>query len=421
MNKLLLIEDDDIAYMEISALLNGIGYDKRNLVRCASMQEVMDLDAKDIQLVLTDLSLPDSDYGDTFYKVQNKFNYIPIIVLTGIAEIDFAIKTIQNGAQDYLVKGDFDRKMLVKAIHYAIERKKIANDYTRVFNESPVPMYVFDAGTMKFLGINTAGLEQYGYTKDEFLALTAYDIRPKEDIEVFTRGIDNDTEIYLDMGQRRHVRKNGEIFFVQVNAHKTWFEGKQAWITSAINIDKKVAAENALIEKTKETENILESITDGLLKHSRGQLVGKMIWDIFPEAKNLKFHSEYHRAKKENVSVHFEERHPQLDLWLAVNAYPTPEGLTVYFVDVTEQRNHVNMIEEQNKRLKEIAWIQSHEVRGPVTSILGLINIFNTEDPSDPINKQILDNIKEATDKLDEITRRITNHTFISPDQDFQN
>ena len=433
MNKLLLIEDDDFAFLEISMLLKGIGYKKEDIIRCALMKEVMYLEAHDFQIVITDLSLPDSDYADTFDKVHNKFNYIPIIVLTGINEIDFALKTIQNGAQDYLVKGDFDQKMLGKAIHYAIERKKIANDYTRVFNQSPIPMYIFDSHTFKFLSVNTAALQQYGYTKDEFLALSIEDIRPNENVSAFRKAFNNRGDVYMDMGQWRHTKKNGAIFFVHIYAHNTWFEGKNAWINSAINIDKRVAAENALVEKTKETENILQSITDGFytlnnnweftyvnketertLKHSREEMIGRSVWDIFPEAKQLKFYSEYHRAKNENISVHFEEMYPLLGIWVSVNAYPTKDGLTVYFVDVTEQRNHMDMIEQQNRRLREIAWIQSHEVRGPVASIMGLIQLFNIDDPTDPFNKEILTNIKEATDKLDEITRRITAHTFIA-------
>ena len=436
MNRVLLIEDNDFAFLAISQLLKGAGYSKEGIVRCALMQEVTDLEQNDFQLVITDLSLPDSDYADTFAKVHSKFGYTPIIVLTGLNEIDFAIKTIQNGAQDYLVKGDFDQKMLAKAIHYAIERKKIANDYTRIFNESPVPMYVFDSDTLKFLSVNTAALEQYGYEREEFLGLRLDDIRPKENVAAFKKAYDKPNEIYLDLGQWRHLQKDGTLFFVHIYAHHTSFEGKNAWINSAINVDKKVVAENALMEKTKETENILQSITDGFftlnndwkftyvnketvrtLKHRKEDLLGKSVWDVFPEDKQSKFYSEYTRAKKENVSVHFVEKYPSLNIWASVNAYPTKEGLTVYFVDITEQHNHLEMIEQQNTRLREIAWIQSHEVRGPVANIQGLLQLFNVDDFADPANMEIFENIKEATYKLDEITRRITNHTFI-PNKD---
>ena len=137
------------------------------------------------------------------------------------------------------------------------------------------------------------------------------------------------------------------------------------------------------------------------------------MWDIFPEARRNKFFEEYNRAKAENRSVHFEEEFAPLGIWVSVNAYPTDEGLTVYFVDVTEQRRHVNMIQTQNKRLREIAWIQSHEVRAPVANIQGLLLLFNFDDFSDPMNRELMDHLKEATQKLDEITRRITNHTII--------
>ncbi len=433
MNKILLIEDDQFAYLEISQLLKGIGYERERIVRCADMKEVMELeDIKDFEIVLTDLSLPDSDYAETFEKVHKKFSYIPVIVLTGIAEVDFAVKTIQNGAQDYLVKGDFDKKMLGKAIQYAIERKKIANDYTRVFKESPVPMYVFDSSTYKFLSVNTAALNQYGYTTEEFLELYAYNIRLKDEHEAFLEKVNASDSDYYDVGQMRHVQKDGTAFFVHIYAHHTWFEGKRAWVASAINIDKKVIAENALIEKTEETEKILDSITDGFftlnnewkftyvnkesqrtLKHTREELIGKTIWDVLPEAKQNKFYIEFLRAKKENISVHFEEHYALLGIWVSVNAYPTKEGLTVYFVDVTEQRSHVQMIETQNKRLREIAWIQSHEVRSPVANIQGLLLLFNFKDYSDPINVDIMEHIRDATARLDEITRRITAHTVI--------
>ena len=432
MNKILVIEDDQFAYLEIEFLLKGIGYTKADIVRCSDMREVMDFNGHDIEIILTDLSLPDSDYAETFDKVHTKFVYTPIIVLTGINEIAFAIKTIQNGAQDYLVKGDFDKKMLEKAINYAIERKKIANDYTRVFKESPVPMYVFDSSTLKFLGINTAATRQYGYTVDEFLALTADEIWPPGDHDAFNAAIHNINEAYSDVGQWRHIHKEGYLFFVHIYAHHTWFEDKRAWVVSAINIDKKVAAEMALIERTKENENILESITDGFytlnndwkftyvnketektFRLKKHDLLGKSMWDIFPEARHNKFFTEYIRAKATNTSAHFEEEYAPLGIWVSVNAYPTEDGITVYFVDVTEQRKHIDMIQTQNKRLREIAWIQSHEVRAPVANIQGLLLLFNFEDFSDPINRELMDNIIEATNRLDEITRRITNHTYI--------
>jgi two-component system cell cycle sensor histidine kinase/response regulator CckA len=80
--------------------------------------------AGDIHAVLLDLGLPDSRGHDTFVAVQAEASHIPIIVLTGLGDEALAFRTVQEGAQDYLVKGQVDASLLERAIRYAVERKK---------------------------------------------------------------------------------------------------------------------------------------------------------------------------------------------------------------------------------------------------------------------------------------------------------
>lgn len=103
--------------------------------------------------------------------------------------------------------------------------------------------------------------------------------------------------------------------------------------------------------------NILESITDAFfaldnewrftylnqqaetyLQRTRAELLGKNIWDNFPEAVNSAFYQQYHKAISEQVSVKFEEFYPPLNTWFAVHAYPSANGLSVYFQDITERK-----------------------------------------------------------------------------------
>jgi PAS domain-containing protein len=79
--------------------------------------------------------------------------------------------------------------------------------------------------------------------------------------------------------------------------------------------------------------------------------------------------------------------------------------------DVTEQRLYIQKIQLQNQKLKDIAWIQSHKVRSPVATIMGLIQLFNTEDSADPINAQVLEGITEAAVNLDEVIKEINAKT----------
>jgi PAS domain S-box-containing protein len=75
--------------------------------------------------------------------------------------------------------------------------------------------------------------------------------------------------------------------------------------------------------------------------------------------------------------------------------------------DITEHRKHLLKIEEQNTALREIAFIESHRVRGPVATLLGLEQLFNHSDYTDPINAYIIKGISVTTNKLDTIIREV--------------
>lgn len=83
-------------------------------------------------------------------------------------------------------------------------------------------------------------------------------------------------------------------------------------------------------------------------------------------------------------------------------------GISCLTRDVTEHRSHLLKIEHQNKQLKEIAWIQSHQVRNHVANIMGLSEIFDYENPADPINGEILQCLKTATQQLDCVIKDIS-------------
>jgi len=77
-----------------------------------------------IGLVLLDLSLPDSQGPDTFSKTYAQAPHVPIIVLTGLDDEGVAVHAVGKGAQDYLVKGQVDSNLLLRAMRYAIGRKE---------------------------------------------------------------------------------------------------------------------------------------------------------------------------------------------------------------------------------------------------------------------------------------------------------
>jgi PAS domain S-box-containing protein len=78
----------------------------------------------DFDVILLDLSLPDSSGIDTFVRTGAQAKNVPIVVLTGLYDTELAILAVQNGAQDYLVKGQVNSEIVVRAIRYAIERNR---------------------------------------------------------------------------------------------------------------------------------------------------------------------------------------------------------------------------------------------------------------------------------------------------------
>ncbi len=246
-----------------------------------------------------------------------------------------------------------------------------SESYKRLFEESPVPMYIYNTETFKFIAVNNASLRQYGYTREEFLSMDATQIRPVNDVASFKVANIGMPDSYFDFGRWRHIRKKQEIFYVQIYAQTMEFEGRMITSVMAIDIDQKVQGEKLLDEKHAEIADILESITDGfyalnnkweityfnktaeqVLCCKREEVLGKNIWDYFPRAREGKFYEEYKRAMSDRVSIQFEECYAPLGVWGAISIYPTKDGIAVYFVDITAQKKIQEKIyiDEQNLR-----------------------------------------------------------------------
>ncbi|MCD6068992.1 MAG: sensor protein [Bacteroidetes bacterium] len=90
-----------------------------------------------------------------------------------------------------------------------------------------------------------------------------------------------------------------------------------------------------------------------------------------------------------------------------LRGYERPH-LYTSFIDISERKQAEQRIAVQNKRLCDIAFLQSHQVRQPVANILGLINLFDLQDPANPINAEILMKLKTAARNFDSIIHDIT-------------
>ncbi|HEY4196127.1 MAG TPA: PAS domain S-box protein [Mucilaginibacter sp.] len=361
----------------------------------------------------------------------------------------------------------------------------------------------------------------------------------------------------LDAEGNTHWIKWEFIAITDEDGQVTELQGVGQDVTQTIEIEKE-------IKKASERLNsFIESITDSffivnndwkfikvnsafekLTSKSRDEILGSVIWDIFPDIIATEFQEAYRKAMSEEVSVQFTDHFKHLDRWFNTTVYPASEGLTVFIRDITHEKHAqeeivwtknnlealINNTEdltwsidregryvymntayrkriadtvgvapsegdnayahsgptaqineewksyyhrallgeryvtrhespdpktkepsyfevsfnpiyratkdeiigvgcfarditerlrteealiEQNERLKNIASLSSHELRRPVASMIGLLNIIDRDNFSNPENEQIIEHLVTVTHEIDEVIRLIVNKTFI--------
>jgi len=130
--KILLIEDNPTDARLIKKMVEEKSWASFDLTCVDKLQAgLKHLSNGSADIVLLDLDLPDSKGLDTFIKVHTKEAAVPIVVLTGLDDEKIGLEAVQKGAQDFLVKGQVDGNLLVRAMRYAIERKQAEEELRR--------------------------------------------------------------------------------------------------------------------------------------------------------------------------------------------------------------------------------------------------------------------------------------------------
>jgi len=122
---ILLVEDspDDVILFE--RMLGKANTVQFELTHCDSLSSALTLLSQEsFRIILLDLSLPDGKGLDTVVRTHAAVPNIPIVVMSGLGDEELAVRALQKGAQDYLVKGKVDSDLLIRAMRYAIERKQ---------------------------------------------------------------------------------------------------------------------------------------------------------------------------------------------------------------------------------------------------------------------------------------------------------
>lgn len=126
--------------------------------------------------------------------------------------------------------------------------------YRRMFADNPNPMFVFDVETLRFLAVNDAAVAHYGWDRDEFLAMTLWDIRPpstRPELETFLASKVKERNVRLTV---HHWTRDGRTIIVEINSHALEFGGRPARLVLALDVTQRVRAEGELYESRLQLE-----------------------------------------------------------------------------------------------------------------------------------------------------------------------
>ncbi|NMG18817.1 response regulator [Brasilonema bromeliae] len=211
--KILLVEDNPGDVVLLEEFLQDVSSVKFHLKQAEQLDEALRfLEQESFDVILLDLLLPDSQGLETFIKIHHQVPAIPIIVLTGFDDETLAIKAMQEGAQDYLVKGQVNGDLLVRSMRYAIERQRTEEARRRseerfrvALKNSPIVVFNQDQD-LRYTWVYNPN---FASTPEEMLGKQDSDLLRAEDAEhmtiikrgVLTTGIGTKEEVSITTAQ----------------------------------------------------------------------------------------------------------------------------------------------------------------------------------------------------------------------------
>jgi PAS domain S-box-containing protein len=258
--RVLIVEDSETdAKLVVHALRHARGGRDIDFTRVEDKAALLTaLSKRDWDLVISDWTMPNFAGRDALAAVRTAQPDLPFIMVSGTVGEDSAVEAMRAGAQDYVLKGNLTRlppvverelrESKVRASHRRAQEalRESETRYRILFENSPVPKWLFDVETLRFLAVNDAALRSYGYSREEFLTMSIKDIRPAEDVEATVLEVGRLSPGSHTKEVKRHKKKDGTVIDVEVSGHTFGLEGKVARLVIAQDITERLRAEQTL-------------------------------------------------------------------------------------------------------------------------------------------------------------------------------
>ena len=358
-----------------------------------------------------DYLLPDGRGTDLLPEDPDQVRW-PVVILTGQGDEQVAVEAIKRGALDYVVKSmdsfadlpyivERSRREWRRIVDHRRAVRKAA-EFGGLLDASLNEIYTFDAETLHFLQINRGALKNLGYSMDELRQFTPLDIKPEFSWESFEtllqplRSKARETATFYSS----HRRKDGSCYPVEVHLQLLTLEERPVFVAMVLDISDRKRAEDALKLSEERFRSIFESAAsgvvmispDGVFKqvnpafirfvgYEEAELLKMSVFDVtHPEDREWTRGYYQLLAGDQNRIVDTEKRYLRKDgtvFWghTSVACVFGGEGTEEYCVglvqDITERKRMEEQLQELNRELDAFVCTVSHDLRTPLTPIVG--------------------------------------------------
>ena len=189
------------------------------------------------------VAIAEGSYQEEGWRIRKDgTRFLANAVITAIKDDNGKLRGFSKLTRDVT-----ERKRAEELLQESEERHR------KLFENNPHPIWLFDRETLRFLAVNRAAIRNYGYSREEFLAMTIKEIRPLEDIPQMFASVSRLRDGEVTTGAWRHRRKDGTLMDVEITSYGLSFAGRPAEVVVAVDVSQRKRDEE---EKRKFTESL---------------------------------------------------------------------------------------------------------------------------------------------------------------------
>jgi two-component system cell cycle sensor histidine kinase/response regulator CckA len=313
---------------------------------------------------------------------------------------------------------------------------RLEERYRLLFESNPVPMWLFDEETLRFLAVNAAAVSQYGYSVDEFLGMSIEEIRPFEDLEKLRSTMANLPAGLMHSRGWHHRRKNGEIIQVESVSHTVEFDGRRARIVLVMDVTARMEAEaeldrsNAILSAVVDDSPLAIVISAPDLTINRWnraaekqfgwtaeEAIGRSLLMLTPEDRRAEFDDQRKRMDEGIIVSNFETQRLRKDGTMrdvnismcALRSDGRLLGFVSIFSDFTERKRLEAQYRQAQKMeaVGQLAGGVAHDFNNLLTVIISYSQMLLSDIADDSTSRADVLEIKRAAERAALLTKQL--------------